>query len=63
MRVHPGVNAAGQHQLRVGAAFDDTTAVEDEYLIRVPDRGQPVGDDERRAAALEVAQALEDEAL
>ena len=47
--VELGVAPAAGQQLIVGAAFDDAAVLDDEDRVGRPDRGQPVGDDDRRS--------------
>ena len=44
----------------MGPALDDASCVEHEYLVRVVDRREPVGDGDRRAAAREIVERLLD---
>src|SRR5262245_38095576 len=46
-----GEEAALRHQRIEAAAFDDAAPVEDEDAVGIPDRGQPVGDDEGGASS------------
>jgi len=46
--VEAGVDATGGDELIVGSAFDDPTVIDDGDLVGVADRGQAVGDDDRR---------------
>jgi len=53
------VNAARlADQLFVGPALDDPAAVDDQDGVGVPDRGQPMGDDERRPVFHDTGQGL-----
>src|SRR5579871_4192849 len=45
----------------VGAALDDASAFDDEDLVGAADGGEAMGNDEGRAAAHEIGQALLDE--
>ena len=47
--VEPGVGAVGREQLVVGALLDDRAVLHHQDQVGVADRGEPVGDDERRA--------------
>ncbi len=49
--VQLGVQAARREQVLVRAAFPDPALVDDEDLVRFPDGGQPVRDDQGRPAA------------
>ena len=48
--VQVGVEATAREQRRVIALFDDRPVVHDEDRVRVTDRREAVGDDERRLA-------------
>src|SRR5512144_2590414 len=47
-RPHPRKDALCGDQFRERAAFDDSSLIEDENLVGIDDRRQPVRDDERR---------------
>ena len=52
--------AAVAEQVVVGAAFYDAAGIEDQHFVGGADRGQAVGDHERRAAGQELPQGLLD---
>ena len=52
-----------QQQLLVGAGFMDLSVVHDDDLIRVLDRGEPVGDHDRGAAGHQALERFRDHAL
>src|SRR5690606_22515393 len=56
-----GVRAVDVFHLVVGAALDDLAALQDDDLVAVADRRQPVGDDDAGAAA--AAEAVVDDCL
>ncbi len=58
-----GIEAAPLQELLVGAAIDQPTCFDDQDLIRLPDRRQPMGDHERGAAPKQRRQCLLDESL
>ena len=58
-----GVEASCGPQLVVATPFDDASVVEDDDLVGVHDRGEPVGDHDRRAAGEGLGQGLLDERL
>src|SRR5579875_1220303 len=58
-----GVAAAGREQLLVAPALDDPAVVEDDDLLRVADRREPVRDRDRRPPLREPVERLLDEPL
>src|SRR5262249_31656485 len=61
--VQLGVAAATGEKLVVRSLLDDAAVLEQDDRRRVPDRREPVGDDERRAAVEQAAQRVLDLAL
>ncbi len=61
--VEPGVKAAPADQLLVPAALDDLSLLQHEDLVGLPDRGDALGDDDRRHALAASAEPTPDLAL
>ena len=58
---HAAVDAAGGHELVMGAALADPAVGQDQDLVGMGDRAQAVGDDEARPALHQVAEARLDQ--
>ncbi|MDT4855897.1 hypothetical protein FQZ97_902700 [compost metagenome] len=55
------VQAASRHQLGMRAGFHDAALVQDQAAVRTDDAGQPVRQDQRRAAGHQPVERLLDE--
>src|ERR1700722_6324892 len=56
--VEQGIAAALAQELVVAAGFDNKTVLDDENVVGVHDRRQPVGDDDRGASLAEFGERL-----
>ena len=55
-----GVEAVLSEEAFMGSAFRDSILCNDDDLVRVPDRGEPVGDSDRRSVFGKFLKALLD---
>lgn len=57
------IAAAKREERRMVAAFDDAPAFDNQNLVSAANRGEPMGDDERRASLHQLGQAALDHLL